>query len=381
MFLLVFIIVIAIVCGSLCAVYQPNDYQKELLKTLQRIDGSSLYVLDYDYDYDIDELMERGVSSTVDMLAYATEHLLKNNDDYEFKINEEGKFACSTFNAETPDGDKIFARNFDYYKSPTILVWLHADKYAKPGQKRYASINTVNGNFLLYTTEITPEPECNRTQLLLAPYACMDGMNSAGLSIAILELDNDPINQDNGKPDMNNSCIVRAVLDTCATVDEAIALFNKYDMHDLIGCQYHYQIADATGKSVVLEYDTDGVMHIFAAPERGDVDYTYLTNYYYSYPADHEAQENCMGWDRTLKIEKALSAKDGKVTVPEAMSILDSVHLDEYEKGAIAKVVTVWSNIFNQSKGEVTVSVAMDFSKSWTFSIDKPCQVIRSTVA
>ena len=47
------------------------------------------------------------------------------------------------------------------------------------------------------------------------------------------------------------------MLDKCATVDEAIALLEQYDMHSSANSCYHFQIADASGRTVVVEYIDD----------------------------------------------------------------------------------------------------------------------------
>ena len=44
------------------------------------------------------------------------------------------------------------------------------------------------------------------------------------------------------------------MLDKCATVDEAVALLEQYDMHSSANSCYHFQIADASGETVVVEY-------------------------------------------------------------------------------------------------------------------------------
>lgn len=63
--------------------------------------------------------------------------------------------------------------------------------------------------------------------------------------------------------------MIRAVLDTCADVDGAIDLIKSYNMHDSLWTNYHYQIVDAHGRSVIVEY-IDNVLHIY---ERGSDKY------------------------------------------------------------------------------------------------------------
>ena len=76
---------------------------------------------------------------------------------------------------------------------------------------------------------------------------------------------NVPTNQENGRPDITSTVLLRVILDYAATVEEAVAIAEKYDMHDSANSSFHYMISDANGKSAVLEYiagtdstDTDG---------------------------------------------------------------------------------------------------------------------------
>ena len=109
---------------------------------------------------------------------------------------------------------------------------------------------------------------------LAAPYAPLDGINEKGLSCGIFmsyqggELDENgdeitvATDQQTDKPDITSTTMMRAMLDYCATVEEAVAFVQQYDMHDSAQTSFHYMIADATGASAILEWtngtdDTD----------------------------------------------------------------------------------------------------------------------------
>ena len=50
---------------------------------------------------------------------------------------------------------------------------------------------------------------------------------------------------------------MRAVLDHCKTTEEAIQLFDKYNMHDIDisnSTSFHFFITDNNAKSAVIEY-------------------------------------------------------------------------------------------------------------------------------
>src|SRR5699024_7507562 len=44
------------------------------------------------------------------------------------------------------------------------------------------------------------------------------------------------------------------ILDYADSVEEAVELVSQYDLHDSANTSYHYMVADATGKSAVLEW-------------------------------------------------------------------------------------------------------------------------------
>ena len=44
------------------------------------------------------------------------------------------------------------------------------------------------------------------------------------------------------------------MLDYASNVDEAVKIAKKYDLHDSAKTSYHYMVADASGKSAILEW-------------------------------------------------------------------------------------------------------------------------------
>jgi hypothetical protein len=69
-------------------------------------------------------------------------------------------------------------------------------------------------------------------------------VNEKGLSIGVLQLDVEPTHQDNGHTDITTSSAIRLILDRAATVDEAVELLRRYDMHSSANACFHFQIAD-----------------------------------------------------------------------------------------------------------------------------------------
>ena len=48
--------------------------------------------------------------------------------------------------------------------------------------------------------------------------------------------------------------MLRLMLDYASNVDEAVKIAKKYDLHDSAKTSYHYMVADASGKSAILEW-------------------------------------------------------------------------------------------------------------------------------
>ena len=78
-----------------------------------------------------------------------------------------------------------------------------------------------------------------------------------GVSIAVLTLDSEPVNQSTGKQKILTTLAIRLVLDRAATTQEAVDLLNSYDMLATSGRDYHFFVVDASGDGRVLEYDPE----------------------------------------------------------------------------------------------------------------------------
>ena len=87
------------------------------LRSFRKLSGSPLYTMDYTADYQLDRLLKMGAGSDTQFANNVCKILLNG---LPVKVKPEG--ACSTFVAETPDGHKLFARNFDYKSGMAILI-------------------------------------------------------------------------------------------------------------------------------------------------------------------------------------------------------------------------------------------------------------------
>ena len=187
------------------------------LLTFKQLNDQPFYEMTYHADYGLDEFLEQGAATDDELVSFVTKKILKG---VSFEVNPDG--ACSTFIATTPEGDDLFGRNFDYVPSIGLIV-------RTTPKNGYESLSVVNLNHLGLSQENMPTKNLlNRIITLAAPYAPLDGMNEKGLSIGVLVINKGIVHQSTGKVPITTTSAIRMILDKAATVDEAIALLEKY---------------------------------------------------------------------------------------------------------------------------------------------------------
>jgi hypothetical protein len=259
-----------------------------------------------------------------------------------FDINKEHLgFGCATFAASTPDGKHLFGRNFDLVETDTLLIYSHPED-------AYESIGIADIGILgvSQNTSVSPDSPLGKFIMVFTPYLVVDGMNEKGVGAGILMVNIDEPHQDNGKPDLLIYCAIRGILDYCASVDEALALLESYDIHSDMG-NYHLFITDKSGRYVVVEW-LDNEMVV--------TEYPCCTN---SVIAPGKFYDMGDPDGRKDTINSCLS--DGrKITGEEAMAILDKVH---------NKQLTEWSCVYNLEDFTVSICLDADYTKVYTFNV------------
>ena len=214
-----------------------------------------LYVMEYRGDYGFDDfLAQGGADSDSAMADYLVGFLSRG---YYKKADNDirpGDYGCTTVCVKDENGAVYFGRNFDWKKGRAMIV------HTVP-ENGYESLSTCGLDFLGFGDDYEPDgsmPE--RIQTLAAIYVPLDGMNEKGLIVAdLMAGDDEETHQKTDKPDLTTTTAIRLLLDRAANVDEAVELLKQYDMNSSIGAAHHFAVADATGKSVVVEY-VDGEM-------------------------------------------------------------------------------------------------------------------------
>lgn len=299
---------------------------KGIFKTLisfGKIPDLPLYSLDYAADYQLERLLAMGAGSDVQFAENVCMILLGG---LPVKIRPEG--ACSTFVAATPEGDRLFARNFDYKTGMAILV----KAAPKNGYRSLASV-----------------------------YSPLDGINEKGFAVAVNTAVEQITHQDTGKTKVMTTLAIRMLLDKAADVEEGINILKNVDMNSSGKIGYHFQMADQKGDSAIIEYIDNKMVVI--RKERADTVFC-LTNFTLS-----TNDKNGTGKERFEIIENSLKESNATMSEMKAMNILDEARMDGhryYEPGHMYyDSKTQWSVIYNLSKCTATISVDSDFSRCY----------------
>ena len=313
------------------------------LMDIERIGEEDLFVMEYKGDYGLDKFLETGASSDGELVQFIVRQVL-HGIPLEFDLPDLG---CSTFAAELADGTPVFGRNFDMYDSPAMLLT------TRP-KNGYASISMVNLAYIGYSAEHLPVDMKSSIMTLAAPYTPLDGVNEKGLAVGVLLIDTESTNQQTEKVDITTTSAIRMMLDRAATVDEAIALLEQYDMHASAGSCYHFHIADAQGGSAVVEY-IDHKMHV--------VRDNAATNFLLT-PGEYDFGK---GQDRYEILRSALDANGGVLeNKDEAMALLAAVKQVPQEG---KRSTTQWSCVYDLENASVDVVMDMDYGKTYTFQL------------
>ncbi|MEU4715391.1 linear amide C-N hydrolase [Micromonospora purpureochromogenes] len=252
---------------------------------------------------------------------------------------EASPFGCSLFAASGDPARPLFARNFDWEANPAMV--LRTDP-----PDGYASVSLVDLSYL----GISADPTGDR-RLLDAPLLPFDGMNERGLAVGLAADDHATVKPVPGRPTVGSVRILRLVLDRAATVDEAVAVFGRYNLDFDGGPPLHYLLADATGRSAVVEF-VDGTMRV----QRGEGRWQALTNV----PVVGVSEQERRADRRYGAIAAALESSGARVDAPAALRILDQVRQGH----------TRWSVTYGLRSGEVRLVTATGKERRYQLPMD-----------
>ena len=293
----------------------------------------NLYRMDVKYDYSIDDVIRFGITDNQSMI----DSILKEALPLLPIQMKAPQFGCSAFTTAA-DGHTLMGRNYDFKRDTSAMLVYCAPKN---GYKSVAltALDNISAN----------QPDASlkkKLACLTAPFICLDGMNEKGVSIAVLTLDSEPVDQNTGKQKIFTTLAIRLVLDRAATTQEAVDLLNSYDMFATSGRDYHFFVSDATGDSRVIEYDPeqDGRPLV-------DTKIAAITNFYGLYGDRVEPnQKNGIyghGKERYNAIMDVLDANAGRMTVDTTWEALRTAAQDPNPNDVTSN--TQWSLIYDET--------------------------------
>ncbi|MGO3066599.1 MAG: hypothetical protein ACTIIT_11285 [Brevibacterium linens] len=139
------------------------------------------------------------------------------------------------------------------------------------------------------------------------------------------------------------------VLDHAERLEDALDLFDDHNVDFTGGPGLHYLIADGTGAKAVVEYDA-GTMQVIRPPQGQP--WMCLENVHMSITSEDQRS----GQWRYCTCADTLSAAAGKVSVNEAVGLLDDVR----------QAHTQWQCVYDL--GEGTLRVIAEKSHDFTLS-------------
>ncbi len=337
--------------------------------------SAPVYIMDVDGDYYFDKFLEQGgASNDGELIQFVIDNITKGI----IPINMESpEIGCSSFTCVDENGNRYFGRNYDFSTTTSMIV------RTNPGDGRYASISSVDLQFLGIEDGIYVDSLMQKLTCLAATYAPLDGINEAGVSCGIYmsyQGEEDAVvatNQNTDKPDLTSTTMLRLILDYAGSVDEAVALVQQYDLHDSASTSFHYMVADSTGKSAILEWvtatdetDTDcskrelKVYYNDSDASLGEKEavnqFQYITNFIVT-PDYYTDDEDKKGLDRYDEIEKMINSDGnntiGVITADKALDILETVGRRKWDSRngkSDANGITVWSALYDLTNKTVT---------------------------
>lgn len=292
-------------------------------------------------------LSQGGASTDSEVISFLTENLIPGMD-----IDFMGKFfGCSTIAVGSPDGDRLFGRNFDWENCEAMVVSSHPEN-------GYASISTVNMSFIKQGAGVVGMGlKLNQVCTLAALYAPLDGMNEAGLAISVNMIqDGEVTAQDTEKPDITTTTAIRLLLNKAEDVDEALEMLEQYDMHFSAGLTVHFALADTKGRSVVVEYVNNEMII---------TETSVVTNFYFA-----EGEKNGIGtsqsherYDILMQALKEQGTMDMQETA-DALSSVSKGNFNEFES-------TEWSVVFNLDSGAAHYYHRENYENRYTFVLNQ----------
>lgn len=320
---------IALMAGVPLAVgYMLNRRKIKTINSVKRL-GPEFFELDYRDDYYLADFLQKGAGTNRELLDFIASKLLYG---YEIKLDPI-KNGCTGFVTIDKHDHRLFSHNYDSAHTPVIVT------HYRP-KKGYASLCMAElGIFGINKDNLPDVKFMSAVSLLALPYFSLDGINEMGLAMSINAFDGRPVKQHQGKTPMVPTAALRAVLDRCADVAEAVAMLKQFDMRSATEKEVSFMLADVMGRVAVIRYEDDKLV--------------VLEQNHFAAAQNEESLET------KLKGNENLFDRTG------CMKILEEFSMNE------EKTATQWSIVYNLNKLDARISIQNDYKTPYYFRLER----------
>jgi predicted choloylglycine hydrolase len=313
--------------------------------------------MDYYVDYNMDEIRSHGMDvqnvedGLIDVFFPSWIATIARNVKDQF-IAEKLETTmvefqrCSTVALRAPNGHVYFGRNLDWLHDACLILRVHKDGVP-------TTVSVIDLHYLnLNRDDLEATNLIERIPLLFAPYYVQDGMNQYGLAVADMSVDGVKMPHDGLKPNVLHSTAMRLILDYAKNTDEAIELLKEYNLY-FIATTCHLMIADARGKSAVVEY-IDGKIEITTAQEKN---WQVCTNHKICGTSEEQSDQTC---DRYRTASDELARMSGTHGADDVMRVMESVSKENW---------TMWSSVYDLTDHTFRVAYRRHYDKPFVGSL------------
>ena len=261
------------------------------LLSLKPIEGTNLYTMEYVSDYRFDDFLQTGASNNNEYYDYVN-NMINSQTKLNLANNYAASNACTAFTFRDKDGARYMARNYDNKANPVMLV-------VTAPHDAFKSISAVNMTCLGYNNEKAPGKF--DVNVLAAPYFPTDGVNEKGVSVSVLQVNFARKQKSENHVTIGIYAAVRLILDYADSLDNAVALLDKYNIYFDTAFMAQFFIADKNGSSALVEF-VDGKMYVI---KNEKASFQIASNFNYM-----EEQINDDGYVKFYQYRQWLNASD-----------------------------------------------------------------------
>jgi hypothetical protein len=298
-----------------------SEDERKTLSSLERVDEYPLYIMHY--------------SGPLKGLAELDDRAPAQAWTGPVAGCEGCSLGCSLFTSLGDPENRLYGRNLQADPGPGLLLFTDPPN-------GYASVTMVNLKWVTFgdrKKDLTKLSLAERKMLLFAAAVPFDGMNEKGLAIGMASIDSGGggrMHPDPKKKSISEFAIMREVLDHAATVDEAIAVFNTYNIN-MAGIPFHYLVASASGESAIIEFYKSEMVVI-----RNEHAWQQATNFLVTTLKDEFDSGGC---GRYSEMRFQLQDSEGMISSKDALGLLYLV----------SDPKTIWRVLYHMSTGEIDV--------------------------